>query len=59
MGTDARLALDMDGRPTAIYEDDTEEFLAEIMLNAGKQIELCSRNDPVTRQLAKFPATGS
>jgi hypothetical protein len=48
MGTDARFALDMDGGPTAIDEDDTEEFLAEIMQNAGEQIELCTRNDPVT-----------
>jgi hypothetical protein len=48
MGTDTRFALDMDGGPTAIDEDNTEEFPAEIMQNTGEQIELCIRNDPVT-----------
>jgi hypothetical protein len=38
----------MNTGPTAIDEDDTEEFFAKIMQNAGKQIELCPRNDPVT-----------
>ncbi|KAJ7906752.1 hypothetical protein B0H13DRAFT_2233563 [Mycena leptocephala] len=46
MGTDARFALDIDSGPTAIDEEDTEEFLAEIMQNAGEQVELCTRNDP-------------
>ncbi|KAJ7828915.1 hypothetical protein B0H14DRAFT_2594361 [Mycena olivaceomarginata] len=50
IGTDTRLALDMDGGPTAIDEADTDELLAEIMQNAGEQIELCTRNDPITKQ---------
>jgi hypothetical protein len=46
MGTDERFGLDGD---TAVDEDDTEEFLAEIMQNAGKpDPSLQPRNDPVT-----------